>query len=374
MSKLVKSKQDHPERKALTADKGLLAFLNWRQEYLAIWYDPVYKQWRGTSSQSLHSVVRSHEFRKMCMNVHAKESPKVETARLHTVAKFLQPADAFGNGPDLLDRNDLKLLLRAMCFSDLQKEWRAGRAPDHMLGFKDLWIDTGVVGIASRGKQAHFQATDYQLLDATKCWVGKPADAVEEVSSEAGQADAITRTRYVKFDTFMSCTDRAKGKTAISSMPKNLLVACIGLVLEWHDPKHFSTTEASSGLIRFWNKLLATGRVHASFLAQPGQVEDSEADDSDGDDVKELGRKFLNEDKSTALVNALIFPVWLHTKCSRNASMPAKPLDLGQTNPFLVLSSAQPSKSKGGSGSYITWQAAERIKPSNEGGCAIMRV
>ena len=227
MPKVVKSKLDHTECKALKADKGLLLFLSGRQHYLAVWRDSVYKQWRGTSSQSLSSVVRSYEFRKMCMNVHAKEIPKVETARLRTTAKSQQPADAFGSGPDLLGRDDLNLLLRAMGFSDLQKKWRAGHAPEHMLGFKDLWIDTGVVGISSSGKQPYFQETDYQLLDATKCWVGKPVDAVATVSSEAGQADPITLTRYVNFDTFMSSTDLAKGKKAILCMPKNLLVACI---------------------------------------------------------------------------------------------------------------------------------------------------
>lgn len=120
--------------------------------------------------------------------------------------------------------------------------------------------------------------------------------------------------------------------------------------------------------------------MHASFLAQEGSGEDSEADDSDGDERKGLGHKFLNEDQSSVLVNALIFPVWQHTKCIRNASMPVKPLDVGQTNQFLVLqptpgiSSAQPSKGKGGNGSYVTWLAVQRVKPDNLGRCAIMRV
>jgi len=58
----------------------------------------------------------------------------------------------------------------------------------------------------------------------------------------------------------------------------------------------------------------------------------------------------LNEQQSLAVVNALIFPVWLYKKCSRNASMPANTLDFGldilKSRNLLQKMTAEPSIEK----------------------------
>jgi len=91
-------KRDHPARKAVKADKGMLAFLQGREQHLAMWYDADYEQWRATSSPGLRSVVGSVAFRKMCTTVQRKDSAKVEVERQRIMARFNQPEDAFGKG------------------------------------------------------------------------------------------------------------------------------------------------------------------------------------------------------------------------------------------------------------------------------------
>mmetsp|Transcript_80666 Transcript_80666/g.130756 ORF Transcript_80666/g.130756 Transcript_80666/m.130756 type:complete len:428 (+) Transcript_80666:71-1354(+) len=362
-------KRDHPARKAVKADKGMLAFLQGREQHLAMWYDADYEQWRATSSPGLRSVVGSVAFRKMCTTVQRKDSAKVEVERQRIMARFNQPEDAFGKGPDLLGRSEMRLLLRAMNFSEMQREWRAGRAPQHMLKFKDLWLDTGELVATKRLKQAFSQEADYSFLDAAKSWKEKPEAARESVvGGENAQTEAMTLTRYIKFDMLMGSKTGAKQSSVLSSMSKNLLAASIGVALEWVDENHFETTEPSPGLIKFFNQLLATGRMHTFFLS-PEDAEEDAKEESSG----VSGCACLNEQQSLAVVNALIFPVWLYKKCSRNASMPANTLDFGAdascSREQLVIVHGQPGclPQQGGTGGFIKWQAVERKKTAYAG-------